>query len=317
MMKRRQFVQYVGAGGLGILSLSHDRTFAALSQEASSRTSLDLNSFQFESMTLNRFGQVDHTVSHQAHYFSEDLPEHNALDMIAIASGEFWMGSSPRETQAQANEFPRHRAKVASFHMSRYPITQAQWSAIAALPRINRDLSPDPAYFLDKNRPVESVSWLDAMEFCDRLSQETGRHYQLPSEAQWEYACRAGTNTPFHTGATISSHYANYMGAYAYQQEKAGPYLQATRTPGRYPPNAFGLQEMHGNVWEWCLNRWQPNYHQVSKSGKTRSASAHGAMRAIRGGGWLDGPASVRSARRSGYIETGFNRTIGFRVVTV
>jgi len=155
------------------------------------------------------------------------------------------------------------------------------------------------------------------MEFCDRLSQSTGRRYQLPSEAQWEYACRGGTQTPFHTGKTITSELADYVSTYTYQAESAGEYRQATVSVGQFTANAFGLHDLHGNVWEWCADHWHASYRGAPSDGQAWVNPHSSSLRTIRGGGWLDAPAQIRSASRSGYLETALNRTIGFRVVTV
>ncbi|NEO21280.1 MAG: formylglycine-generating enzyme family protein, partial [Moorea sp. SIO4A5] len=125
--------------------------------------------------------------------------------MVAIPEGSFIMGSPETEEGHTNDESPQHRVTVTSFFMGKYPVTQAQWQAVAALPQVNRELEPDPSHFKGKNRPVEQVSWYDAVEFCERLSQYTKRPYRLPSEAEWEYACRAGTTTPFHFGETITT----------------------------------------------------------------------------------------------------------------
>ena len=146
------------------------------------------------------------------------------MTMIKIPAGHCLMGSPPSEPQRRKSEGPQHQVNVGEFLMAQTPITQTQWRAVATWPHVKRTLEPDPSYFKGDDLPVEQVSWLDAMEFCSRLSQRTGRHYTLPSEAQWEYACRAGTSTPFAFGATITTELANYDGNVADADAPKGEY---------------------------------------------------------------------------------------------
>ncbi|MEH2260561.1 formylglycine-generating enzyme family protein [Nostoc sp.] len=152
----------------------------------------------------------------KAQLFFESVGNQEKLEMLAIPGGIFQMGSPEIEMGRDEHESPRHLVKVAPFFMSKYPITQLQWRLVAALPQINRPLDPEPSDFLGDNRPVERVCWNDAVEFCARLAKQTGRNYRLPSEAEWEYACRAGTTTPFHFGETIVTELANYNGRFTY-----------------------------------------------------------------------------------------------------
>jgi formylglycine-generating enzyme required for sulfatase activity len=321
VMKRRRFFQYAGLSGVGFLIATGDRALALSQSESQPHADLatlaKLETFEFDVTTINRSGQIKQRQKLQAQFLRESLngsKQAADLEMVAIAPGQFWMGAATSETQATRAELPRHQVKLSPFLISKYPITQAQWAAVAALPRVRRDLNPEPSYFQGRNLPVESVSWLDAVEFCDRLSQHTGRRYQLPSEAQWEYACRAGTNTPFHVGETISSHFADYVGTYTYKAERSGDYRQSTVPVGRFSANAFGLHDMHGNVWEWCADSWHANYRGAPSRGEAWTGNQRSPLRTIRGGGWLDAPDKIRSASRSGYLETALNRTIGFRV---
>ncbi|MEL6383541.1 MAG: formylglycine-generating enzyme family protein [Cyanobacteria bacterium J06626_18] len=316
-MKRRKFFQSTGWGSLGFILAAQSSALASTFPRIDNRPSLELETFDFSATTIDKAGVVRQRKTHTASFFSESLSATEQLAMVAIAPGKFWMGPSRLESRAQAYERPRHAVGLSSFFISKYPITQAQWAAVAALPKVRRELNSVPSHFQDSNRPVESISWLDAMEFCDRLSQQTGRQYQLPSEAQWEYACRAGTQTPFNTGATITSQLADYIGTYTYQAENSGTYRQATVPVGQFPPNAFGLYDMHGNVWEWCADSWHPTYRNAPMDGKAWVEAQRSPMRTIRGGSWLDAPVKIRSASRSGYLETGLNRTIGFRVSVV
>ncbi|AFY70342.1 Sulphatase-modifying factor protein [Thalassoporum mexicanum PCC 7367] len=314
-MKRRRFFQYAGLGSVGFLVAAHDRAFAIAPGKLEGQQLGNLKTFAFDVTTIDRTGRIKQRQKHIAKFLSESLDGATALEMVAIEPGQFLMGAVPTETDARGVEFPRHRVKLSPFLMSKYPITQAQWSAVAALPRVNRELDPTPSYFQGHNLPVENISWLDAVEFCDRLSHSTNRHYQLPSESQWEYACRAGTKTPFHVGETISSQFADYVGTYTYKAEHSGTYRQSTTPVGSFSANAFGLYDMHGNVWEWCADSWHANYRGAPNHGQAWTRNQRSQLRTVRGGGWLDTPNRIRSASRSGYLETALNRTIGFRVV--
>ena len=191
--------------------------------------------------------------------------------------------------------------------MGKYPITQAH-QAIASLPKIKHDLDPDPSCFKGDNRPIERVSWYDAEEFCDRLSQKTRRFYRLPSEAEWEYACRAQTTTPFHFGATITTELANYCGQDkntkacfykgTYRNEAKGIYRQGTSEVDIFSDNTFGLHDMHGNVWEWCADYYHNNYQEAPSDGSVWLINGNEEGRILRGGWWNSPPNICRSASR-------------------
>jgi formylglycine-generating enzyme required for sulfatase activity len=168
---------------------------------------------------------------------------------------------------------------------------------------------------------VERVSWHDAMEFCSRLSQRTGRHYTLPSEAQWEYACRAGTSTPFHFGETITTEIANYHGNFTYANGPKGEYRQQTTPVGMFPANAWGLQDMHGNVREWCLDQWHKSYEGAPRDGSAWLEVQEGNdtdgdnRRLLRGGSWDLNPRYCRSAPRYLNLPDNAGINVGVRVV--
>ncbi|MFM7369573.1 MAG: formylglycine-generating enzyme family protein, partial [Sphaerospermopsis kisseleviana] len=163
-------------------------------------------------------------------------------------------------------------------------------------------------------RPVENVSWNDAVKFCERLSQKTGKTYRLPSEAQWEYACRAGTTTPFYFGESITPDLVNYNGNFPYGFAPKGLYRQQTTDVGTFPPNAFGLYDMHGNVWEWCLDDYKDSYNNASTDGSAVTVSS-GNTKLLRGGSWFSLARGCRSAIRNRYSRGGRNGYLGFRVV--
>jgi formylglycine-generating enzyme required for sulfatase activity len=173
---------------------------------------------------------------------------------------------------------------------------------VAALPKVKIDLNANPSNFKGANRPVEKVSWYDAEEFCARLSRKTGKTYRLPSEAEWEYGCRGTTTTPSHFGETITPEIANY-----------GNNHQGTTPVGNFPANAFGLHDMHGNVWEWCADNWHGNYQNAPNDASIWLSSD--GSRVLRGGSWITNPRSCRSAYRS-RIDPGYrNDSLGFRAV--
>ncbi len=274
-----------------------------------------LQGFEFEVVTVNAQGREVKREKGQAQYFTEDLGNGVTLEMVSVPGGTFEMGS-PRG-EGYNGERPQHEVTVQHFFMGKYPVTQAQWRAIASLPQVDRDLKPSPSRFKDDNRPVEQVSWHDAVEFCARLSKKTGREYRLPSEAEWEYACRASTITPFHFGETITGELANYRASETYADEPPGEDREETTSVGSFPPNAFGLSDLHGNVEEWCADPRHDNYEGAPRNGSVWETGGDESYRVLRGGSWNDRPEYCRSAVRN--VDSPDNRysTFGFRVVCV
>jgi formylglycine-generating enzyme required for sulfatase activity len=275
-------------------------------------------------------------------FFTEELSVPNqalALTMLWIPPGRFWMGSPETEPERRDSEGPQHLVQLQGFFMSQTPINQAQWRAVAGSQERpgegwGRRLNPNPSRFQgDKfglfpgeantdHRPVEQVSWLEAMEFCSRLSQRTGRTYTLPSEAQWEYACRAGTTTPFHFGDMISPELGNYCGDFAYADGPKGIHREQTTPVGMFPANACGLHDMHGNVWEWCLDEWHKSYDGAPTDGRAWVDAAEGEKskepaktKLLRGGSWSSIPRFCRSAFRFHDRPVLAYSYVGFRVV--
>jgi formylglycine-generating enzyme required for sulfatase activity len=273
---------------------------------------------------------VIHEYQRTAQYFREDLGNDIQLDMMLIPGGTFIMGSPKKEEDSTDSERPQHKVTIEPFWLGQYQVTQAQWKFVAKLPQVNKELNPDPSRFkgngstsLTNNRPVEQVSWYDAVEFCDRLSNHTKRQYRLPSEAEWEYACRAGTKTPFHFGETITTDLANYNGNYTYGQGPKGVYREETTEVGSFEvANNFGLYDMHGNVYEWCLDDWHDNYTDAPADGSAWFSSddklSDKTGRAVlRGGSWVNLPQSCRSACRNDFYRADHVNYFGFRVVCV
>ena len=260
-----------------------------------------------------------------AEYFTEDLGNGVELEMMLIPGGSFTMGAPEREEGSRDSERPQHQVRVRSFCMGKYPVTQGQWKAVAGLDKVERDLKADPSRFKGDRRPVEQVSWYDAVEFCARLSNHTSREYRLPSEAEWEYACRAGTTTPFHFGETITSQLANYNASYTYGNGPKGKKRGETTPVGSFDvANAFGLYDMHGNVFEWCLDDWHDNYEGAPVDGsawmtENDNLSQVRGRSVLRGGSWVDIPNVCRSAYRFNLFRSAGRVDIvnlfGFRVV--
>ncbi len=283
-----------------------------------------LSVFNFEIVGVNAKGEQINKESKQSQYFREDLGNGITLEMVAIPGGTFLMGSPANEKDSFGDERPQHEVNVPTFFIGKYPITQAQWQAIASRTdlKVKQDLDFKPAYFKDRpnsdRRPVEQVNWYDAIEFCARLSKLTVREYRLPSEAEWEYACRAGTTTPFYFGETITGELANYNATNTYADEPNGEYRSETTPVGQFPPNAFGLYDMHGNVWEWCADTWHDNYKDAPTDGSVWIENGDDNRSPLRGGSWGSYPVYCRSAIRDDYDRRDDrDYDIGFRVVCV
>ncbi len=216
------------------------------------------------------------------------------LQMVNIPAGTFLMGAPELEEGSSDYQRPQHRVSVSAFYMSKYPVTQAQYEAV---------MGARPSYFQGGDRPVETVSWHDAIEFCQKLSQLTDRHYRLPSEAEWEYACRAGTTTAFYYGETIDRAVANYRS-------------EETTVVGIYPANAYGLYDMHGNILEWCADNYHGNYLDAPTDGSVWAHRGNSAY-VLRGGSWYSKPSYCRSSARMYYQPDYRCSYFGFRVACV
>ena len=266
-----------------------------------------LQTFIFETVTVDARGNINQRQRGEAQREVIDLGKGIKLEMVAIPGGSFMMGAPRTEEKSNDDERPQHRVEIAPFYMGKYPVTQAQYQAI---------MGKNPSKFSGANNPVERVNWNKAKEFCKRLSEKTGREYRLPSEAEWEYACRAGTTTPFYFGETITTDLANYDGNYTYGNGKKGVYRRETTPVGSFPPNAFGLYDMHGNLLEWCEDVWHGNYQGAPDDGSAWVAGGNHNRRVLRGSSWSDVPRFCRCAVRSGPDPDRGRYDLGFRVVS-
>ena len=279
-----------------------------------------LQPFTFQIATLiqsNSQWEVSYR-SDKAQRFIEPLGISNALEleMIRIPAGEFMMGSPENEQQRFDHESPQHQVKISEFFMGRYPVTQAQWRAVAAMPQVKIVLKADPSCFNGDNRPVERIHWHEAVEFCQRLSKKTGTNYRLPSEAEWEYGCRAGTKTPFHFGETITTELANYNGKKRYGKGPKGEYRGETTLLGYFGvANNFGLCDLYGNVLEWCADPWHDNYEGAPVDGSVWKDGGDDNKKILRGGSWRSDPRNCRSAYRGYPAPDDQSGLVGFRVV--
>jgi formylglycine-generating enzyme required for sulfatase activity len=212
-----------------------------------------------------------------------------------IPPGTFLMGSPKSEPERSDDELQHRVTLTRGFRLGIHPVTQAQWQAV---------MGSNPSNFKGDNRPVEQVSWDDCQDFCRKLAAKTGKRFRLPTEAEWEYACRAGTTTPFYFGDTISTDQANYDGNWTYGKGKIGTYREQTTPAGSFPANAWGLFDMHGNVWEWCEDLYAT--YETSDVEDPKNTS-NGTARVLRGGSWFHNPNRCRCAYRGRYVA-GYRR---------
>ncbi len=267
------------------------------------------------SVQVDRFRRKP-SAPHQS--FTQDLGNGVSLKMVLIPGGTFLMGSPESEDERERWEGPQHQVTVPAFFMGKFEVTQQQYQAV---------MGNNPSRFKGDNRPVEKVSWDDAVAFCQSLSdnetsKQNGRTYRLPTEAEWEYACRAGTKTPFYFGEMIHTDWANYYGNSVYGASKKGIARQQTTEVEMFKAhaNAFGLCDMHGNVSEWCADDWHSSYtdkpENLKQNGSLIWLSSDEAEKLLRGGSLGLYPRSCRSAHRNRYgHDERYNFNIGFRLV--
>jgi formylglycine-generating enzyme required for sulfatase activity len=242
----------------------------------------------------------------------KDCPE--CPELVVVPAGSFTMGSPAGEADRAANEGPQRRVTIArAFAVGKYEVTFEQWDACVSGGGCGGYRPSDNGWGRG-NRPVINVSWSDAKQYVEWLGRRTGKSYRLLSEAEWEYAARAGTTTPFHTGATITTDQANYDGNHVYANGPKGIYRERTVQVGRFAANAFGLHDMHGNVWEWVEDCWNASYAGAPSDGNAWTTGGNCVQRVLRGGSWYGDPGYARSAVRIGGT-TGIRRvSLGFRV---
>jgi len=293
-------------GGFDLDALLAEYDTPAL-EAGRANSSSQLQTFSFEIITVDDRGEINHRRDGKAQQIVEDLGNGVLLQMVEIPGGSFLMGAPETEKGSDDEERPQHRVEVAPFLMGKYPVTQAQYQAI---------MGENPSGFSGANNPVERVNWYKAKKFYERLSEKTGREYRLPSEAEWEYACRAGTTTPFYFGETITTDLANYNSHLTYGKEPKGEFREKTTPVGSFPPNAFGLYDMHGNVWEWCEDVWHENYEGALNDGSPWLTGRDHGYRVLRGGSWDLSPRDCRCAVRYWLYPEVDDNDIGFRVVS-
>ncbi len=261
----------------------------------------NLQTVRFETGQISSFDNKNVQIQRsqkEAKQFVHDLGNGVKLEMVEIPAGRFMMGAAKGEANASANEYPQHSVNVPSFFMSKYQITQAQYQQV---------MGTNPSHFKGNLLlPVENVNWEDAQAFCNKL----GQPYRLPSEAEWEYACRAGTTKPFYFGDTIAPSMVNYDGNHPYAGAPKGEYCEKTTQVGSFLANAFGLFDMHGNVWEWCEDDWHVDYSGAPSNGSAWKTGGNSQYHVLRGGSWYSYALYCRSANRSrgnvGYYSIGF-----------
>lgn len=332
---RRRLLQYAGLGGVGVAGalaihqITSDRPAPTESPQGTApeqspptvvQSPPSLENLTFEVSTVDARGKVVERDEHSTQFFKESLGNGIFLDMVAIPAGDLHRGSPDDEEGSQESERPRYWVRnIPPFFMSRFTITQAQWNKVAeGLPQVKINLQSKPSHFKFEgdNRPVEQVSWDEANEFCARLTQDSGINFRLPSEVEWEYACRGETDDPFHFGQTITTDLANYDGRSPYAAGPTGkPREEPIEVGSLGTPNKFGLHDMHGNVWEWCADLWHDDYKNAPKNAGAWNEDGDPRFRVVRGGSWGNPAGMCRSASRFKF-EPGIRRgDVGFRVV--
>jgi eukaryotic-like serine/threonine-protein kinase len=314
---RAAFLKLLGLGGGGLIGslaisqiVQHSENSVSTTQRLASGSIERPTTIQLTSVKLNDRGEVIDAPPSQAQIFQVDLGNGVSLSMVKIPSGKFLMGSPKTEEGCQPQEQPQHIVEIPEFYLGQTQVTQAQWAAIF----------PDKAvkYSGNGQLPVHSIHWLDAIEFCDRLSKKTGHQYRLPSESEWEYACRGKTTTPFAYGDSLASSVVNHNGEHPYAQAPKGIFRQKATPVATFAPNLYGLYDLHGNLWEWCLDEWFDSYHGAPTDGSPRgniTARDGQQLRVVRGGSWFSHARICRAASRAGLFALFKHDFYGMRVV--
>ncbi|ELR96341.1 bifunctional serine/threonine-protein kinase/formylglycine-generating enzyme family protein [Gloeocapsa sp. PCC 73106] len=263
---------------------------------------------EFQTLQINEIGEVVSQENLSTELLQLDLSRGVTLDFLKIPSAIFLRGSPETEEGRSSDEGPQIEVQISQFWLGKHPVTQAQYQQIMGI---------NPSHFEGNNRPVEQVSWEDAIKFCEASSHKLGQTVRLPSEAEWEYACRGGTITPFAFGPILTSELANYNGRYYDGKTLKGTDKKETTEVGSYPPNRFGLHDCHGNVWEWCQDDYVDSYAKAFTDGTPVSAVGNENEKVFRGGSWLNSRLNLRSAYRNKGDRTLKRSNIGFRVVLV
>ncbi|MGO4440410.1 SUMF1/EgtB/PvdO family nonheme iron enzyme [Rhizobium sp. RAF56] len=337
-LSRRQMIVAGGAAAAGLAGVG-----AYLAVPSLLRPSMpQIRSEMVKIQTVDSVGDPEPVAQQSVDYFTHPIDATAAIDFSVVPAGEFTMGSASSEPFRRDGEGPVFM-RIRRFALGRTAVTQAQWAAVLARhpAQVRLPLPLDPASFKGADLPVETVSWQYATEFCARLSELVGRRCRLPSEAEWEYACRARTTTPFHYGPTLTPALANYCGTGgavcgmsfgkdvssleydgmtyplgAYGDGPPGTFSGSTKPVRSFPPNRFGLFEMHGNVWEHCLDNWSDRIEDLPGDGSPY-VGGRPDVHVLRGGSWSHHPAICRAAYRDRMDDTflGWEGRVGFRVV--
>jgi formylglycine-generating enzyme required for sulfatase activity len=236
-----------------------------------------------------------------------DLGEGVAIDLVLVKAGTFQIGSPSSESNRGYDEGPQHEVAITTdFYIGKYEVTQMQYEKI---------IGSNPSHFKDAASPVEKVSWQEANEFCRRLSTSSGKTVRLPTEAEWEYACRAGTTTPFHFGPSLGSDSANIDGTGPYGGAPVSDYRKRTVAVASFPPNQWKIHDMHGNVMEWCSDFYAASYIPAGDPDKDPAGPESGSSHVLRGGAWTSKAQNCRSADRTQKGPTFRSNEAGFRIV--
>lgn len=271
------------------------------------RNAIELSDLRWQSDVDRLIGVMERVLAKRQEKTSLAVPSQAGIEFILIPPGAFMMGSD----NGGDSEKPVHQVTINySFFMGKYQVTQAQWQSV---------MGSNPSDFKDcANCPVEQVSWDDAQSFINELNEsDDGFLYRLPTEAEWEYACRAGITTHFAFGDSLSSDQANFDGNYPYGGAAKGVDQQKTTAVGSFAPNALGVYDMHGNVYEWCEDWYHATYAGAPTDGSAWLSGGEQKYRVLRGGSWVSHASALRSACRFNVTPDFCNSYFGFRVVAV